>query len=182
MAPTSWRDNALRVPLSGTTTWQSLGRQMKVTNVVSLSTVAPAEKFTQTQCEVLIDGNATGLPIAGKVLEAAIQIADDRYLLFTTDDVIFEESLNVVLIDLTSGITDRLTLGQQYATGSFADLRLEGNTASFRFTGDSLWTITILMHPALRLPFSEPAGVSRPMGYKKYLRISARAQRVGETF
>ncbi|WP_380183497.1 hypothetical protein [Kalamiella sp. sgz302252] len=149
---------------------------MNVTDAIALSVVTHAGKLTQTRSEVLLNGSSTGLLVAGKVPEAAVQVADNRYLLFITDDVIFEESLNVILIDLTLGILDRLELGQQYATGSFADLCLEANSASFRFIGDNLWTVSILTRPALRLPFSDPAGVSRPVGFKKYLRISVRAE------
>ena len=149
---------------------------MNVTDAIALSVVTSAGKLTQTRSEVLLNGNSTGLLVAGKVLEAAVQVADNRYLLFITDDVIFEESLNIILIDLTLGILDKLELGQQYATGIFADLCLEANSASFRFIGDDLWTVSVLTHPALRLPFSDPAGVSRPVGFKKYLRISVRAE------
>ena len=56
------------------------------------------------QAAILFEGNPTGLIIHRVVLEAAIKIDSLRYLLFVTDDVIFEEMLPLMLLNLSQGI------------------------------------------------------------------------------
>ncbi|MCM7644927.1 hypothetical protein M8S54_00005, partial [Enterobacter asburiae] len=44
----------------------------------------------------------------------------------------------------------------------------------FRFIGDYIWTLKVSDSPRLRLPFvSDPKGVKRESGLKKYITISA---------
>lgn len=146
---------------------------MEEVTTLSLSEVSEATDTTQARAEVLIDGNSTGIIIPGKVLEAAIKIDARRYLLFMTDDVIFEEMLTLLLLDLSQGIVDKLTIGSAYTTGYFEALTVSPCSASFRFIGDTTWTVKVSLSPTLKLPFSDPRGVSRPMGLRKYIDISA---------
>ena len=146
---------------------------MEEVTTLSLSEVSEATDTTQARAEVLIDGNSTGIIIPGKVLEAAIKIDARRYLLFMTDDVIFEEMLTLLLLDLSQGIVDKLTIGSAYTTGYFEALTVSPCSASFRFIGDTTWTVKVSLSPTFKLPFSDPRGVSRPMGLRKYIDISA---------
>ncbi|MCU5774902.1 hypothetical protein N5923_20870 [Erwiniaceae bacterium BAC15a-03b] len=147
--------------------------RMVLSDAISLSVVSEAEAFSQTQCDVLINGNNTGIKVSGQVLEAAISVSEGRYLLFLTDDVIYEESLNITLIDAKLGHLESLDLGGQYATGTFEQLHIKQTSVNFRFIGDTTWTVEILTLPALRLPFTDPRGVTRPLRLKKYINISA---------
>lgn len=146
---------------------------MEVVTTLSLSEVSEATDTTQARAEVLIDGISTGIIIPGKVLEAAVKIDARRYLLFVTDDVIFEEMLTLLLLDLSQGIVDELTIGSAYTSGYFEALTVSPCSASFRFIGDTTWTVKVSLSPTLKLPFSDPRGVSRPMGLRKYIDISA---------
>ncbi|WP_238081105.1 MULTISPECIES: hypothetical protein [Pseudescherichia] len=146
---------------------------MEVVTTLSLSEVSEATDTTQARAEVLIDGNSTEIVIPGKVLEAAVKIDARRYLLFVTDDVIFEEMLTLLLLDLSQGIVDELTIGSAYTSGYFEVLTVSPCSASFRFIGDTTWTVKVSLSPTLKLPFSDPRGVSRPMGLRKYIDISA---------
>lgn len=146
---------------------------MKATSDVTLSIISEAEPFSHARSTVLIEGKNTGIAVSGKILEAAIKIAEYRYLLFLTDDVIFEESLMITLLDSTAGILESVELGVQYVTGSFKDLQIEQESANFRFIGDIVWTVKVLKSSSFRLPFSDPTGVSRRLGLSKYIDISA---------
>ncbi len=147
--------------------------KMELSTAISLSVVTEAKEYSQTQCDILINGNNTGIKVSGKILEAAIAVAEDYYLLFLTDDVIFEESLNITFIHLKMGILENLELGGQYSTGSFEKLHIEQDSVNFRFIGDTTWTVKILKSPSLRLPFSDPRGVTRSSKLKKYIDITA---------
>lgn len=146
---------------------------MEEVTTLSLSEVNEATDTAQARSEVLLDGNATGIIIPGKVLEAAIKVDTRRYLLFVTDDVIFEEMLTILLLELSQGIVEELTIGGAYTSGHFKDLKVSPHSASFSFIGNTTWTVKVSESPTLKLPFSDPRGVSRPAGFRKYINISA---------
>lgn len=147
---------------------------MQQVNSISLAKVREATDFSQAQSDVVLSGNSTRIIVPGHVLEAAVQVSEQRYILFLTDDVIFEESLTIVLIDLQDGVKEIIRLGNEYSTGSFEDLSVTADSINFRFIGDSFWTIKIADSPRLRLPFgSDPKGVKREAGLKKYMTVSA---------
>ena len=80
---------------------------MKVVNHIQLNIIEETSKYKETLCEVLIDRKASNILIRGKILESAVCIGENRYILFTTDDVIFEESLRIYLIELGKGVLDQ---------------------------------------------------------------------------
>ena len=146
---------------------------MEEVTTLSLSEVNEATDTAQARSEVLIGGISTGIIIPGKVLEGAIRIDERRYLLFITDDVLFEEMLTLLLLDLSQGILEELTIGGIYASGHFEALKVSPPSASFRFIGDTTWTVKVSAFPMFKLPFSDPPGVSRKMRLRKYIDINA---------
>jgi hypothetical protein len=70
---------------------------------VKLIEKSKASDFKQATSEVIVGDKPTGITIDGQVLEAAVNVDSDRYILFTTNDVIFEESLTVTPISLSKG-------------------------------------------------------------------------------
>ncbi|EOV0631129.1 hypothetical protein ACOIKT_000350 [Cronobacter turicensis] len=147
---------------------------MQQVNSVSLMKVREATDLSQANSELLLNGNITGIIVHGEILEASVQINDQRYVLFLTDDVIFEESLTIALIDLCEGIKEIVSVGNEYSTGNFEALSITAERINFRFMGDYLWTVTVSDTPRLRLPFlSDPRGVKRDAAFKKYMDISA---------
>ena len=141
---------------------------------LSLILTREANELTQAQCDVMLNGESTGILVPGHVLEAAVQVNEQRYILFLTDDIIFEESLTIALIDVHAGLKEIVRLGNEYSTGSFADLQVTDDSVGFRFIGDYIWTLKVSDSPRLRLPFaSDPKGVKRESGLKKYITISA---------
>lgn len=146
--------------------------KMEEVTTLSLLAVTEATDTTQARAEVLMGGIPTGIIIRGKVLEAAIKTDARHSLLFVTDDVIFEEVLTLLLIDLSQGVVEELTIGGVYTSGQFEALKISPHSASFRFIGDTTWTVNVSASPTVKLPFSDPRGVSRPMGLRKYINIS----------
>lgn len=67
------------------------------------------------------------------MFEAALRW-NDYVLLFLTDDVPFEETLNIYLLDKDLNVIDLARMYFMYATGIFSDLDLsEPDTVRFRF-------------------------------------------------
>ncbi|ELY4777417.1 hypothetical protein ACLE1A_003015 [Cronobacter turicensis] len=147
---------------------------MQQVNSISLMKVREATDLSQAHSELLLNGNITGIIVHGEILEASVQINDQRYVLFLTDDVIFEESLTIALIDFREGIKEIVSVGNEYSTGNFEALSITADRINFRFIGNYLWTVTVSDTPRLRLPFlSDPRGVKRDAAFKKYIDISA---------
>ncbi|MEE3664924.1 hypothetical protein V2I52_24020 [Brenneria sp. g21c3] len=149
---------------------------MEVTNAISLQIIHEATQFKESVCEVLLNGKSTGVKVSGKVLEAAVKVDDELYLLFLTDDVIFEESLNIFLVRLgsNSAVVDSATIGAMYNTGIFKNIRVaSSDSVDFNFMGDNLWKVAVYHAPKLRVPFiNEDKRVSRPAGFKCHFSIS----------
>jgi len=116
---------------------------MEQTLSVKLVEKSKATDFQQAVSEVVIDNKPTGITIKGQVLEASVKVDNDRYILFTTDDVIFEEFLTVTLISLSQGIVESLQVGNAYSSGSFEALSVNHKTIEFNFIGGSVWTIKV---------------------------------------
>lgn len=72
-------------------------------------------------CEVMFGGKGTGKVLQGAVFEAALKW-NDYILLFVTDDVPFEDTLNIYLLDQQLNIEDYARMYYIYATGIFADV------------------------------------------------------------
>lgn len=149
---------------------------MKAVDNVSLSVVRETDERTMTEgaYEVCIDGVKTGITVPVKVLEAAVKVDADRYLLFLTDDVPYEEALHIVLLHRKTGILEKLFLGGPYLTGSFADMCVSTDAVTFSFMGDTTWKVEVPEKPFLQLPFiGDPRGISRPFGLQHFIKISA---------
>lgn len=142
---------------------------MRIVKELTAKLVHGANEGKVPASELLIHGTSTGKLVSGGVLEAAIQW-ENRYLLFMTDDVPFEEMLSIHLLDAKMNVLDSALIGSPYSSGVFTSLLLsEPNTVQFRFIGDTLWRIELLSHPRFRIPFlSEPSGVKRPIGFFRH--------------
>ena len=149
---------------------------MQIVNDVSLVEVQHATDREQakSEVEVLLSGSSTGIIIPGKILEAAVRVTDNRYVLFVTDDVLYEESLTIVLIDSSLGIQEIVTIGNEYNSGTFEQLHISDLSLQFRFIGDYIWGLTLEDSPKFQLPFfSDPKGVSRSKAFTRFMNISA---------
>ncbi|WP_233210734.1 hypothetical protein [Pantoea sp. ICBG 985] len=147
---------------------------MQIVNDVSLVEVQHATDREQAKSEVLLSGSSTGIIIPGKILEAAVRVTDNRYVLFVTDDVLYEESLTIVLIDSSLGIQEIVTIGNECNSGTFEQLHISDHSLQFRFIGDYIWGLTLEDSPKFQLPFfSDPKGVSRSKAFTRFMNITA---------
>ena len=128
--------------------------------------------------EVLIDGVPRGTLVSGAVLEAALAFGD-RYLLFMTNDIPFEETLSIHLLDWRLYLLDSAFLGAPYSTGSFSNLDIAGpSTVRFRFIGDTTWSVEVLPRPVFRMPFvPEARGVRRRFGFARHFIVRGNPRR-----
>jgi len=142
---------------------------MRTAEELTIRLVHGADEGEVPTSEVLVHGRSTGKLVSGKILEAAVQW-ENRYLLFMTDDVPFEEMLSIHLLDAQMNVLDSALIGSPYSSGAFTSLLLsEPNTVQFRFIGDTLWRVELLSRPRFRVPFiSEPSGVKRPVGFYRH--------------
>lgn len=145
---------------------------MRVIEEFSVVPAEPARANAPSECAVFRDGKAVGVLVPGRGLETAVETATG-WLLFTTDDVPFEEGLHLSLLDRQFRLVDRATLLWPNSTGTFRDLRIDSDTMlSFRFFGGSPWQVEMLPAAGFRLPFlGEPRGVWRPFGFRRSFRL-----------
>lgn len=129
---------------------------------VYLKVISEATETRSPKSEVTIEGTKIKLTINGVDLEACIEY-DERYLVFTTNDCPFEESLNIYLLSGENEIIDNATVFWPYGTGSFKLLRIiDPDLVQFKFFGDKDWQIKIFKKRRFFIPYiSEPSGVWR---------------------
>lgn len=143
---------------------------MRLAPEIGTRIVVKGDNETIPRSEVLVDGRPTGTILNGEVFEAAVRIGD-RTLIFLTDDVPFEEGLNIALLDAGHRLLDSAAMSVMYGTGLFSDLNFEPpDSVRFRFFGSEECRLRVLPAPRLRWPFlSEPAGVSRKFGFSRHM-------------
>lgn len=144
---------------------------------LSVTHVRGLREGAEPVCEVVRNGQATGQKVPGAVLEAAVQWQSFT-LLFTTDDIPFEEHLHIHLLDAQLQLLDSATVGGMYSTGSFSLLEsADPDTLRFRFIGDTDWSVQVLPESGFRVPLlSEPTGVSRPLGFSRHFIVRGQPQ------
>lgn len=145
---------------------------------LSLQRLAARAPGLAPVCEILREAKPTGVQVPGAALEAAARWQSFT-LLLTTDDVPSEEFLHIHLLDPDLQCIDSATLGAMYSTGSFSLLpSSEPDTLRFRFIGDTDWSVQVLPQPGFRVPlWSEPTGVSRPVGFSRHFVVRGNPQR-----
>lgn len=97
-------------------------------------------------------------------------------LLFLTDDVPFEDTLNIYLLDANLNIVDLARMFFIYATGIFSDLDLtQPDTVRFCFFGGTVWTLKLSPEKKFTLPvISDPTGVHRPFSFFRMFQLHGR--------
>lgn len=150
---------------------------MRIADEMTLRRLADTSDDAVPRCEILLNGAPSGREVSGALLEAAVATAG-RFLLFTTDDVPFEDMLGLHLLDADLRPLDSAQLGGPYTTGSFSALELlPPDRVRFRYIGDTAWTLVLLPRPELRTPFNaEPAGVRRGFSLSRHFTLEGRPQ------
>lgn len=146
-------------------------------DAVTLRPLPPSGEAGSTS-ELAVQGRRAPQPLAGAVLEAAFDADGRRYLVFTSDDIPYEDSLHVHLLDEQLQLLDSASLSAMYSTGAFQLIGAEPpNAVRFRFFGDTDWTVELLDSAAMRWPvISEPRGVHRKFGFVRHFKIHGNPQ------
>lgn len=140
---------------------------------IALSIVEPIDPDQETWCEVLFKQKKTDIFIRGKVMEEALYIAENRYLIFSTDEVIFEESLNIYLIEIGRGVLDKRWIGQPYTTDCFSGVNIiDHQTLSFSFLYLRDWKLSVYPKARLKLSISSWLLFFQGLGLFRYLSLS----------
>ncbi|WP_313683358.1 hypothetical protein [Pantoea sp.] len=143
---------------------------MRYVTTLSLVENTRQTAFSQACSEVYFDSKPSGIIVSGKILETAFHIDNDRYLIFTTDDVLFEESLTITLLSLNKGVIEVVHPGGEYASGTFENAKTDEDSVHFQFIDDVRWTIKISESARFRIPFlADPKGVKRSSGLKTHM-------------
>lgn len=145
---------------------------MHLVDSMALAPLPPEKADQAPRSRLLLEGRETPAVVPGVILEGAADTGAG-WLLFTTDDVPHEESLNICFLDRQLRQVDRVTLAWPYGTGVFRHLRvLSPRSLQFEFFGDRPWILELLDGAAWRLPLlGEPRGVWRAFGFRRYFRI-----------
>ena len=139
---------------------------------IAVKVVNSESEDERPRSEIFLNDKPTGKFVSGAFLEAAFQWRD-WYLLLLTNGYIFEETLDVHLLNEHFEIADTATLGWFYVSGVFeAPVLIQPNIVQFRFLGDMDWNIELLPEYTFRLPFlTEPPGVWRELGFSRHFKI-----------
>lgn len=114
-------------------------------------------------------------PVPGIILEAQYQLANNRYLILTTDDVPYEEGLHILLLDKNMTTLDQIDMGLPYQAGILKDLEIyEDNRLTFSFYNDMKFRLMIGQGGKYFSPRSAIPGVKYKNRFtgKRYLKLS----------
>ena len=133
------------------------------------------------QSRILLGDTQTGKSIDGCYLELCVK-AENKYLVFMTDDTPNEDMLHIHLLNESLDVIDSATIGSMYSTGSFRDYHIqEPNTLIFHFIGGTQWKVKILERKEFLLPFiSQPKGVSRKHFFYQFFKIYGSPESAGK--
>jgi hypothetical protein len=141
----------------------------------SIRLVAPLKPDLPPTSELWAAGGPTGVIVSGAVFEVALRWGE-YLLLFLTDDVPFEDGLNIHLLDKNLKVVDSAHMAFMYSTGIFSDLDLtQSDSVSFCFFGGMVWTLKLFSKKKFAFPIiSDPLSVSRPFKFSRMFQIDRR--------
>lgn len=124
--------------------------------------------------QLLRDNQPFGEPLKGALIEAQYQVDEQRHLLFVTDDVPYEATLRLYLINRDAEILDSLEFGGYLATGALEDLHIvDKQTIEFSFIHLKRCRLTVKDESGWEKPLALTPGVRRPGGIRKrYLMLN----------
>lgn len=120
-----------------------------------------------------INGLNSETTVDGAIFETVIEF-EAHYLVFTTNDCPYEETLNIYFLDPSLNALDQASLSWPYATGSFEIVdTILPNRVRFKFFEQEIWEITLATSKHFAPPFiSDPRGVWRKLQLNRYFKIN----------
>ncbi|WP_420137747.1 hypothetical protein [Sphingomonas sp.] len=83
----------------------------------------------------------SSLSIDAALLLAQYALPSGDILLILEEDCPYEEQLHIVLVRNVA-VADHIVIGGMYETGSYREIRIEGERLNFSFGGEGVWTLT----------------------------------------
>lgn len=148
---------------------------MKIIDYLSLLLIHEMDNLGHhsSESEVYLHGKGTGIIVPAQYLEAAILLNDGRYLLFTVDNIPYDEALDILLIKIDEGIQEQVTLSTTYGSGAFRHMALHDNSVEFSYFSDEIWRVEVSKKKFFKLPFECGFLVTRhPMRLGYFIHIS----------
>jgi hypothetical protein len=136
---------------------------MRAISHFAIGVVPPGTAEGRSLSGLLFDGRPVGTAIRGSVLEAQFAL-DHGYLLLSTEDTPYEESLWITLLDRRFGIRDQMMLCAPYSPGILRGARIVADDLlEFSFFGEDRWRLKIgeAPMPRLRALWTWAAGMHR---------------------
>lgn len=126
-----------------------MSQPIRPSTALQLQTCTASEKSGP---RMVLAGLAGTVELDGAVLEAQFDCGD-QHLVFTTDDVPYEEALHIHLLDARLAVLDWLELSAWYTPGIFDDLAPAGpHSLAFTFFDETeRWRLTVLQSPRFGL-------------------------------
>jgi hypothetical protein len=113
----------------------------------ALQVVTPVAADAPPHSRLLVDGQPVETTLLGACLDAQF-VLDGRYLLIMTDDIPYEETMRVYLLNSAFDVVDRLELGAPYTPGILARLSVVApDRLEFSFSGSDRWQLRIRETP-----------------------------------
>lgn len=142
----------------------------------AIRVIVESSSETVPMCEVVIAGVATKAVLEGAILKAALKW-DDYVVLFISNDVPFEDSLNIYLLDRRLNVLDSASMYAAYSTGIFSNLDLsQADIVRFHFLGEGTWTLKLFPKKQFAIPgLYSPLGVHRPFAFFRRFQLSVRS-------
>lgn len=148
---------------------------MKILNdqEFSLKLISESTETETSKSQILFNGKPIDSVVEGKICEACISY-EEFFLVITSNDCPYEESLNIYFLSKNFIVLDRATLVWPYSTGSFVLLDLvQPNVIAFKFFDESTWKIELYPKKRIVIPIlSEAAGVWRSFKLKHHFKVS----------
>ncbi len=141
---------------------------------VSLELLESATATTSAKSIIKIRNSQIAIGVNGACLECCIRCGDN-YLLFTSDDCPFEETVNIYLLSRDNRILDRAAIYWPYAAGIFELIAVsEPNVVHFKFIAEKIWKLQIFHKQHLYVPYLfEENGVHRGFSLQRHFKIVA---------
>nr|EFZ6295736.1 hypothetical protein [Shigella boydii] len=146
----------------------------KKVNYISLSLIQKMDdngRF-RSKSKLCIYDKDTGIIISAYYLETAILLDDGRYLLFVTEDVHYDEYLELLLININHGIQEKITIALPYGSGTLREMRSYENYIEFSYFSDEVWRVEVSLSRFFRPPFQNGFLVTRhPFRFSYFIHI-----------
>ncbi|KAA1047226.1 hypothetical protein [Pseudocitrobacter sp. 73] len=126
---------------------------LKVENL-SLSMIHGTSDDGVEACESFIFLNHvnTGIIVPVCWLELAVLLEDGRYLILATDENPFEQTLEILLVDLQEGVQERIGLFIIYHDGSLENVNVYDSCIEFSYFSTEVWRLSVSKNKRYRLP------------------------------